>query len=131
MDQSRSPAAARVVCVCSDSLLRTTRQLVLSLRYVTVSVPRAADLRLLAGEPFDAVILCHTLSAAEFALALDICLHQWPHAEIIVLSFTGNGAPFVADHVVRTGSGPEYLLNTVDHLLQSHHAPPHTSATAH
>lgn len=129
------PASARVVCVCSDTLLRNTRQLVLSLRFGTVSVPRAADLKLLAAEQFDAVVLCHSLSASEFQTALELALRQWPAAEIIIVSFSGAGVTRQASHVVRTGSGPEHLLNTVDHLLNLHRgaarSAPHSGKSYH
>lgn len=119
MAQLLPPDSPRVLCISADVLLLSTRQLVLSLRYTTVAVSSTAEMQQRAAEPFDAVVVCHTLPPEECNNAIQVALQQWPRAEVIVLARTESRCMPGANRIVRSGAGPEFLLNTLDRLFQT------------
>ena len=119
MAQSLPPGSPRVLCISSDILLLSTRRMVLSLRYRTMAVSSMAEMQQLAGEPFDAVVVCHTLRPEECSSAIQVALQQWPRAEVIVLARAEGTCVQGANRVVRSGAGPEFLLNALDRLFQT------------
>src|SRR5436305_3833568 len=96
---------SRVLCVSHDELLLETRQLVLASRYQAVSVRGIEEMEAL-DENFDAVLLCHTLSAEECGRATKIAQRRWPKAKMVAISTAEMSCVSFADQVVWAQDGP-------------------------
>ena len=85
----RRDLSFRILCVSRDRLLGATRQLVLQTRFATTSIYDVREMAMLEGG-FDLLVLCHSLSAEECALASLIARNLWAGAQVLALSVHGH-----------------------------------------
>ncbi|MGI4826994.1 MAG: hypothetical protein ACRYFU_02220 [Janthinobacterium lividum] len=115
---STSNPRLRVLCFSQDRVLGETRRAVLESRYDTVYVGSLDEFAALAsGAPFDAIVLCHTLSLHERARCLQIAKASWPSAGIISVTSSPGKRASEFGSVVFGLDGPEALLNSMHQML--------------
>jgi hypothetical protein len=99
-------------------VLGETRRLVLQVKYDTVLVCGLKELAFLAsGAPFDAIVLCHTLTVDERIGCLGFAQGVWPSARIVSVACGSQDTPPEFGTVVFGLEGPEALLNSVQQML--------------
>ena len=77
------------------------------------------ELAALAPTPgFDAILLCHSLSAEDCERCVSIAEHLWPGAKIISIATEYGSAQLRSTAVVRGLAGPRALLQTLQQVLQ-------------
>lgn len=108
-----------VLCISRDRVLGETRRKILESRYTAVSVENLEDLTVLAaGEAFDAIVLCHTLSPDDCQRCLEMVHRLWPGAKVVSMTAGATQGRPMGDRVVSGLSGPLALLNAVQQVLQ-------------
>jgi hypothetical protein len=108
----------KLLCVGSDVRLLDTRLCVLSLRYVATAVTSLEELKFLAAEDLDAVVLCHSLSHSDCQTAVSIVRDKWPAARLLQITLPGaGGSLYGVDAWVGALEGPGALLRSVEELL--------------
>ena len=70
-----------------------------------------------AKAPPHVIVLCHTLSLAECALAFEIAITRWPRAKRLVLTSGSQTIPVrLLDDAMEAADGPAKLVGRVSHL---------------
>ena len=110
---------ARVLCFSSDQSLLETRGEVLATLYQTVTIKSLEEIFELPPDmQFDAVVLCHSLSANECGVATAVVRQRWPEARILKLAANQLGCSTSTDRIFPTADGPAALLRAVDSLIR-------------
>jgi hypothetical protein len=107
----------QILCVGTDQLLLNTRKWILSRRFEVTAVSGVAGLEDVASSvSIDLVILCYTLSAEEYDVALDLVGLRWPEARILTLQ-TNLISDFRRSHGHDAFAGPEALITRINATL--------------
>jgi hypothetical protein len=114
------PTRVSIFLYGRDTQLLETRRWVLERSGARVwsSTEIIGLLQVAGDQQIDLFILCHSLSPEECDNALALAHTRWPQAESLILLAGYCGCHTGAsDHVVDTGRGPAYLLETVSKLM--------------
>lgn len=113
----------RVLCFSRDRILGESRNLVLQRQYEAVYVGSLEEFAALSSGPaFDAVVLCHSLSAEEYERCIEIAELLWPRAKIVSV-VAGSGRVQLESAAVVPGlAGPRALLLALQRVLQPIHS---------
>lgn len=117
---SLSTHRPRVLCFSQDRVLGETRRAVLQRSYDAVFVSNLQELAAsAAGEPFDVIVLCHTLSFEDRVACLKLAQTSWPLARFVSITTRNQDRQPVYGAAVGGLEGPQALLNCVQQTLQS------------
>ncbi len=103
---------AHVLLVSRDRMLLQTRALILGAYFHVESAAGVAEAEAAVGKiAFDLVVICHSLSEAEYRTLIQLCERQTPRPRILSLSTTtfAPSRPF-ADGEYAVEQGPYELL---------------------
>ena len=109
---------AHILCFGRNPVLLATRCAVLAKQYRVVSVESLQEVaEVTSAEPFDVVLLCHTLSPEECRVSREIVHHRWPGAKLLALTSGGPGCKdSQTDRDLSSLEGPRALLRAVHDL---------------
>ena len=108
-----------------DEHLLVTRQWVLQSRgYRVLTISDLSQVSSIpATPPVKLLVLCHSLSPAEIALATVRATARWPEIQILQLTAEGGRVPSgILGQLLHTMDGPAKLVSLVDSLV-GHAAP--------
>jgi len=95
---------AHVLLVSRDQMLLQTRALILGAYFQVESAGRVSEAEAaMAKIPFNLVVLCYSLTDAEYQKLIELCRSQTPQPRILALNAPNNGRP-------RPGSDAEYAI---------------------
>lgn len=103
-----------------DEHLLMTRQWVLQSRgYRVLTISDLSQLSLIPGDPqVKLLVLCHSLSQAESAIATARATDRWPEIQTLELSAEGGRVPTgILGQLLHTMDGPAKLVSMVDNLV--------------
>jgi DNA-binding response OmpR family regulator len=110
-----------LLSVGSDPDLMKTRTLVLLKAGYAVrdAMTTSQALKVFEAGDFDLVIICHSIPEPERLKLITAIRASSPSAKIVVIRMDGELSAKVADETVHSLDGPEALLRTVAHTLDS------------
>jgi CheY-like chemotaxis protein len=107
-------AKPEILCVGRDPVLNRTRRMVLHRCFeVTIAAKPAEAAALLAGRPFDLVLLCYSLSGEDCRAMLEQAQKLQPTAKILALSSGEPRLTLAAPHQEFASEGPADLLHKI------------------
>lgn len=112
-------ASLRVLIVSRDEMLLRTREMILGGFFEVSGAGRVSEARaLLAGAPFDLIVLCHSLSEDESQQIIELVAALDNKPRILAMSGPGDepDKPW-ADTQLRNDAGPYGLLKKCAEML--------------
>lgn len=108
-----------LLCLSSDRDLLEIRRRVLATRYDVVPLSSLMDLKTVSSERLvDVLVLCHTLSGEECAIASAVARGRWPGIKILSIVTPYNSCQSSdVDGQVGSLDGPEELFEAIGWLL--------------
>lgn len=111
--------AGRILLVGYEDSLLVTRATILSGRWPVKTAYPKDVLRVLREDPFDVVVLCHTLTAKETTVLLKGIRSQFPSVRVLALEFeAGSAGHLGACATAVSTNGPEEMFAAISYLLK-------------
>jgi CheY-like chemotaxis protein len=108
----------RILVIGQDKSLLQTRVHILNRRYTALGAVPGAALTWLKNAPFDAVVICCSLSREDAASVVRDVRNEFPSMPILALELSyGHRAHLGATATAETTEGPEVWMNALDAML--------------
>jgi hypothetical protein len=108
----------RILLVGHDRTLLTTRASIVNTRWSAENASPREVFSFLDQEPFDVMILCHSLEHAESASLIRLVKQNFPETRILALEKSrGTASQLEADATAVTVEGPTEMCSQIQTLL--------------
>jgi len=110
----------RILAIGDDQCLLLTRVNVLNTRWFARIAPSQDALNLLEEEPFDILVLCHSITSREAVSLVDSVHRDFPKVSILALEkLPGSRAHLNSCVTVVSSGGPSKMLDAIERLLSN------------